>query len=169
MKKRDNTKRSRVGPKRGEDGKWAKGTPSPNPHGAPKRGQSLKDIAKTIGDMTPTEAADWCSEIANRIKSIGDGVTLKEAVVLRIYTSLLFEPDARLFDAIMNRDEGKVSQPVEVYDWRKDALEIGRDPDDLFTRAVDAAQSATTADHRSNDAGSISGDQGDGETGDQTA
>lgn len=62
--------------------------------------------------MTPREAADHCNEIAKQIRKIGDGITLKEAVVLRVYTALLFEPQPGLLNAIMERDEGKVTQPI---------------------------------------------------------
>lgn len=134
-KKRDNTKKSRVEVKRGAGGKWEKGTPSPNPNGAPRRGQSLKEIAKTIGDMTPKEASDYCKAIAGRIGSIGGAVTLKEAVVLRIYTALLFEPDARLFNAIMDRDEGKVTQTITEMPWREFVKTMGYDPDVLMREA----------------------------------
>jgi hypothetical protein len=104
--------------------------------------------------MTPKEAADYCRAIAGRLASIGDGVTLKEAVVLRIYAALLFEPDARLFNAVMDRDEGKVSQPVEVFDWRKEAERQGYDPNKLYTDMVNAARARLV---RAGDGGGVSG------------
>ena len=90
---------------------WKPGQ-SGNPAGAPKRGESWKEIVAKIGNMTPREAADHCNEIAKQIRKIGDGITLKEAVVLRVYTALLFEPQPGLLNAIMERDEGKVTQPI---------------------------------------------------------
>ena len=67
---------------------WKPGQ-SGNPKGAPKRGQSWKEIVKTIGDLTPKEASDYCHKVAGKIAVIGDSVTLKEAVILRVYTALL--------------------------------------------------------------------------------
>lgn len=79
--------------------------------------------------MTPKEAADYCRAVAGKIASIGDAVTLKEAVVLRVYAALLFEPDARLLNVVMDRDEGKVPQPLE---WRQKVEEAGLDPAEVI-------------------------------------
>jgi len=62
--------------------------------------------------MTPVEAAQHAEAIAKKLKVIGDGVTLKEAVVIRVYASLMFEPTASLLNSFMERAEGKVVQPV---------------------------------------------------------
>lgn len=131
---------------------WKKGQ-SGNPTGAPKRGESWREIVKTIGDLTPKEAADYCRAVAGKIAEIGDQVTLKEAVILRVYTALLFEPDARLLNAIMDRDEGKVNQPVTVT-WREQAAQQGYDPDQLFTDMVNAARARLV---ESSGGGSVSG------------
>lgn len=116
---------------------WKKGGASPNPLGAPKRGESWAEIIKRVGELTPSEAAARSLELAKRLLSIGDGVTLKEAVVLRVYSSLLFEPQPGLFNAFMERTEGKVKQPIEVDDLRD------KPDDDLireFQSIVDAAR-----------------------------
>ena len=84
-----------------------------NGAGAPKRGESWADIIKRIGDMSPIEAADHAKAIANKLRVLGDGLTLKEAVVIRVYASLMFEPTASLLNSFMERAEGKVVQPVE--------------------------------------------------------
>jgi len=89
---------------------------SPNPKGAPKRGESWAEIIKRVGEMTPGEAAQSSLELAQKLLSIGEGVTLKEAVVLRVYAALLFDPDARMFNAVMDRAEGKVKQPFSIED-----------------------------------------------------
>ena len=92
---------------------WKKGQ-SGNPRGAPKRGESWAEIIKRIGDMTPSEAAEHARTIAGKLKTIGDGLTLKEAVVVRVYAALLFEPSASLLNAFMERAEGKVKELVDV-------------------------------------------------------
>jgi hypothetical protein len=81
--------------------------------GNPKRGESWAEIIKRIGDMTPVEAADHANEIAKQLRKIGGALTLKEAVVVRVYAALLFEPQASLLNTFMERAEGKIVQPVE--------------------------------------------------------
>lgn len=92
---------------------WPPGV-SGNPAGAPRRGESWSEIIKRVGEMTPSEAAEQSLELAKKFLSIGDGVTLKQAVVMRVYASLLFEPQPGLFNAFMERTEGKVTQPVTI-------------------------------------------------------
>jgi hypothetical protein len=87
---------------------------SGNPKGAPKRGESWAELIKRIGDMTPTEAAAHAQAIAGKLKLMGDGLTLKEAVVIRVYASLLFEPQPGLLNSFMERAEGKVTQPLDM-------------------------------------------------------
>ena len=126
---------------------WKPGQ-SGNPKGAPKRGQLWKEIVKTIGDLTPKEASDYCHAVAGKIAVIGDAVTLKEAVILRVYTALLFEPDARLLNVIIDRDEGKVAQPVAIT-WREELRRIGFDDvsaSELFEQLVQSAATRVGAD-----------------------
>lgn len=92
---------------------WPKGV-SGNPAGAPKRGESWAEIIKRVGEMTPAEAAQRSLVLAKELLKVGDGVTLKEAVVLRVYGALLFDPQPGLLNAFMERAEGKVAQTVNV-------------------------------------------------------
>lgn len=91
-----------------------KNDPRNNTAGAPKRGESWGEIIKRIGDMTPKEAAEHARTIAGKLASMGDGITLKEAVVVRVYASLLFEPQPGLLNSFMERAEGKIVNPVDV-------------------------------------------------------
>lgn len=95
-----------------------KNDPRSNNKGAPKRGESWAEIIKRVGEYTPSEAAERSLSLAKQLLEIGDGVTLKEAVTLRVYAALLFEPQPGLFNSVMERTEGKVSQPIEVNDLR---------------------------------------------------
>lgn len=92
---------------------FPKGT-SGNPAGAPKRGESWAEIIKQFGDMTPVEAADLTAKIAGKLRNYGDALTLKQAVVMRIYAALLFEPQPGLLNAFMDRADGKVADRVDV-------------------------------------------------------
>lgn len=119
---------------------WKPGQ-SGNPKGGPKRGQSWKEIVKEVSDLTPEQADEYCHVIASKIKSIGDGVTLKQAVILRVFTALLFEPDARLLGLIMDRDEGKVTQPVTEMPWREYVIQMGYDPELVMREAENIVRS----------------------------
>jgi len=100
---------------------WPKGV-SGNPAGAPKRGESWQEIIKRIGDMTPIEAAQHAQAIAGKLKTLGDGLTLKEAVVIRVYASLLFEPQPGLLNSFMERAEGKIKDNVDLTSNGKELL-----------------------------------------------
>ena len=91
---------------------WKPGQ-SGNPKGSPKRGESWAEIIKRYGEMTPGEAAQESMELARKLLSIGEGVTLKQAVVLRVYAALLFEPQASLLNAFLDRAEGTVTKHFE--------------------------------------------------------
>lgn len=110
-----------------------------NGPGAPKRGQSWAEIIKEIGELTPDEARAMSQKIFAQIQ-LGNEITLKQAVVLRVYASMLFEPQPGLINAFMDRADGKVSQPVEVYDWRSEAAKQGYDPNKLYSDLVNAAR-----------------------------
>lgn len=89
---------------------WKPGQ-SGNPAGGPKRGQSWKEIIAEIGQLTPDEAREMSQKIFSNIH-LGNEVTLNQAVVLRVYASLLFEPQPGLLNTFMERVEGKVAQPI---------------------------------------------------------
>jgi hypothetical protein len=61
--------------------------------------------------LTPDEAREMSQKIFVNIH-LGNEVTLNQAVVLRVYASLLFEPQPGLLNAFMERVEGKVAQPI---------------------------------------------------------
>jgi hypothetical protein len=85
-----------------------------NKKGAPKRGESWAEIISRIGNMTPIEAAEHAKAIAGKLKVMGDGITLKEAVVIRGYAALLFEPTSSLMNIYMDRTDGKVKENIDV-------------------------------------------------------
>src|SRR5690348_13759826 len=93
---------------------WKKGDPSPNPAGAPKRGESWAELIKQYGDLTPSEASALSLELAKKLLAIGDGMTLKQAVVLRVYADLLHAPTPGLLNALMERADGKVADKLQI-------------------------------------------------------
>lgn len=106
---------------------WVPGMESPNPSGAPRRGQSWAEIINSVGDMTGPEAAQRAVTIAGQLRQLGDGVTLKEAVVIRAYADMLFDPKAGMWVAMMDRAEGKPNQPMSM-EWRDRVAAMGLDP-----------------------------------------
>ena len=120
---------------------WPKGV-SGNPAGAPKRGESWQEIIKRIGELTPGEAAQRSLELSKQLLSIGDGVTLKEAVVLRVYGALLFDPQASLLNSMMDRAEGKITQPMDMT-WRERAVEAGMSKEKIDKLSVTIDQVMT--------------------------
>ena len=92
---------------------WKPGQ-SGNPAGAPKRGESWAEIIKNLGDMTAPEAAAVSLELSTQFLKIGSGITLKQAVVLRVYAALLFDPNPGLLNSFMDRVEGKVKDQVDL-------------------------------------------------------
>lgn len=138
---------------------WPKGV-SGNPKGGVKRGESWAEIIKRIGEMTAAEAAELSPVLVKQLMTLGGGITLKQAVVLRVYAALLFEPDARLLNAFMDRAEGKVAQPV-VLEWRKQLEAKGLDAGAIFERLVQAAAAEfSRADAGGSDPGSRAPDAG---------
>jgi hypothetical protein len=104
-----------------------------NKAGAPKRGESWKEIISFYGNMTPTEAAERAAKIARELRQFTDAITLKEAVVLRGYLALLNDPQPGLLNAYMDRDEGKVAEHVKVSGDKAEPLTI------RIVKASDAA------------------------------
>jgi hypothetical protein len=92
---------------------WKPGQ-SGNPAGAPRRGESWAETIKLYGDMTPEEIANKAKDIAGQLKKIGGGISMKEAVVIRVFAALMFEPTSGLWKELMERTEGKVQERVDV-------------------------------------------------------
>lgn len=133
---------------------WKPGQ-SGNPKGAPKRGQSWAEIIKEVGEMTPDEARAACQKIFAQVP-LHDPITLKQAVVMRIYAAMLFEPQPGLVNAFMDREDGKVAQPVDM-NWKEQAKANGIDPDKAKAAALAAVRAAVDG---SNDGGGDGGDRG---------
>lgn len=113
-------------------GSWKPGQ-SGNPKGAPRRGESWREMVKSVGDKTLAEALErypWlASKVPDEIKLVAGAVeelTLKEVVVANVFGRLLEEPDSALWNGLMNRAEGNPEQPVERT-WKAELAEWLRD------------------------------------------
>lgn len=122
MKKQPKPANTKVA--RDPDGRWKKGTPSPNPKGRAPEGESWGSVFKHVFSMTPEEAAQYSGEIGKRLKQYGaKKITLKELIAYRLADALLFEPQASLLNAVMDRAEGKLAQTVNV-SWREEIVQL---------------------------------------------
>ena len=123
-----NRGRSGYGPNAGS---WPPGQ-SGNPKGAPRRGESWREVIREVGDKTIDEAIAHYPWIAARIPAdvqvlgVSDQLTLKELIVVNVFAALIKEPDSALWNGLMNRAEGNPEQPVE-FGWKSELAEWLRD------------------------------------------
>jgi hypothetical protein len=114
---------------------WKPGQ-SGNPKGGrPKSEHTWGAIFTEIGNLTGKAAAKRCHSIAGQLAGIGDAVTLKEAVAMRVYSALMFEPSGSLLEKVMDRMEGKLPFPMNV-SWREEAEKLGVPASEVFEKMV---------------------------------
>jgi hypothetical protein len=131
-----------------------------NPKGRPKGDNSWAATIRAIGELTPAEVARKCHAIAGQLQNLGDKITMREAVVIRVYSQMLFEPMGSLWGHMMDRSDGKVPLPVDVsMTWREELERLGYDPDEFKSRAVEQfsalVASYSAGDHRAGDGGGM--------------
>lgn len=86
--------------------RWKKGQ-SGNPKGAPKRGESWKEIATRIGNLTGTEAAAMCAAMGSRFKDFPEGVTLKELAILAAFGDAINNPTPGIMRVLWEMSGGE--------------------------------------------------------------
>ena len=94
---------------------FVKGDPRINRAGAPKRGQSWAETIKRITDMTAGEAIQYVgdrSRVAKLLKELPADLPIKDALVFISIIHYGREPNARMFQALTDREEGKPAQPI---------------------------------------------------------
>ena len=94
---------------------FVKGDPRINRAGAPKRGQSWQETIKRITDMTREEAIAYVganTKIGRHLKELSENMPIKDALVFATIIAYGREPNARMFAALMDREEGKPNQPI---------------------------------------------------------
>lgn len=95
---------------------FVKGDPRINRNGAPKRGQTWKETVKRITDLTREEAIEYfgaSTTLGKQLRELPPNVPIKDAIVIISIIAYGRDPDARLFSALTDREEGKPNQPVE--------------------------------------------------------
>ena len=102
--------------------------PRVNLNGAPKRGESWREIIDSVGKMFAEEisAEVGNNDLGRAYRQLPRGIAMKRLVVMRIFTALMFEPTAGLWNPLMERVEGKVIQPIDITIWQRDYAEAIR-------------------------------------------
>lgn len=90
---------------------WRPGASSPNPKGRPPKGETWRDILRELGEMTGEEVASWLPLLASDLRRVGS-VKLKHAAAAKVYLSLIADPGASLFRAVIERCDGLVPAPI---------------------------------------------------------
>lgn len=101
--------------KRDEKGRWLKGTPPPNPAGAPKRGQSWAETIRRLTEMTRDDLLEYVgptTTLGRQLKELPANIPMKDAAILTALIQFGRDPQASLLTALMNREEGMPRQPV---------------------------------------------------------
>ena len=122
---------------------WKKGQ-SGNPNGAPKRGESWREIIDSVGKMFAEEISEEVgnNDLGRAYRQLPRGIAMKRLVVMRVFAALMFEPTAGLWNPLMERVEGKVIQPISV-SWLDKARAAGlslEEAQGLYADMVEAAR-----------------------------
>ena len=96
---------------------WQKGGASPNPAGRPKDGQSWREVIAELSNATVEDIIQMVGEhndLGRALKAMPKNVQMKYLVTARVMAALMFEPQASLWNGLMDRMEGKVTEPIDV-------------------------------------------------------
>ena len=88
-----------------------------NKEGAPKRGQTWKESIKRITDMTREEAIKYVgarTRIGRLLKELPPNIPIKEALIFSSIIAYGREPNARMLQALTDREEGKPPQAIDL-------------------------------------------------------
>ena len=80
--------------------------------GRPPLGESWREIFDKAGKLTKRELLDLYPIFGKRLVGLPEDVSLRDAVALAALTTLACEPSPGLLSAIMERVDGKVTQPA---------------------------------------------------------
>ena len=130
MTKRNQSDKTQIKGKRGgrRSTTWVKGIPSPNPKGAPKRGESWKEIIDTVSKLTAEQIRQSVgnNDLGRAFQQMPKGIPMRDLVVMRVFSALMFEPQSGLWNTLIERVEGKVPQPVQ-FDVTEELRRLMRD------------------------------------------
>lgn len=86
-----------------------------NKNGAPKRNQTWSESIKRITDMTPEEAIKFVgpkTRIGRILKKFTPGLPIKDSLIFSSIIAYDRDPNAKMFQALTDREEGKPRQTI---------------------------------------------------------
>ena len=96
---------------------FVKGDPRINRKGAPKRGQNWSEVWKRLTDMTRDELIAYIGEknkLAKLLKELPPDIPIKDGLAIITMIHYGREPNARMLAAIMDREDGKPPQALDL-------------------------------------------------------
>ncbi len=100
-----------------------------NKTGENRRAQSWQETVKRLTDMTREELITYVgagTKIGKLLKELPPNVPMKDALVLISLIQYGRDPNPRLLSTLMDREEGKPNQPIEMKDGLTDDERIAR-------------------------------------------
>ncbi len=121
----DNSKRAPSG-KKATPASWKPGQ-SGNPHGAPKRGGSMREAYEWALSLTPDAVVEVLSingsnDLARQFKQMPRGIQLKLLVALRVVSAIMFEPQPGLVNHMIDRVDGPVKTTTKLETWQDELI-----------------------------------------------
>lgn len=95
---------------------WKPGQ-SGNPAGRPKEGKSWAGILRELSEMSADDIARMVgadNELGRMLMTLPPKVQMQYLITARVMASLMFEPQPGLFNALMERTDGRVPQAVDL-------------------------------------------------------
>lgn len=98
-----------------------------NPHGRPKDENSWAGVIRMLRDMTADEIAEMVggksTDLGRAFLQMPQKIQMKYLISMRAMAQLMFESNGSLWEKIMERDDGKVKEQLDLTSDGK-ALEV---------------------------------------------
>lgn len=97
---------------------------------APGRGKVTQErtwsaLINKVTNMTVSEAAEYFGKLAEN-KDYPQGITLREVMIARAIQDFMEKPNPAIWNAIMDRSEGKVAESMNVHQVTEVEIKISR-------------------------------------------
>jgi len=117
--------------KRDKRGRITTGSAPLNPLGAPKRGTSMADAYEWVLGVSADAVADVLeingkSDLSRQFRQMPRGIQNQILLAMRVFAAAMFEPQAAMLNHIIERVDGKVTQPIGNDDTGALVLKIVR-------------------------------------------
>ena len=96
---------------------FVKGDPRINRLGAPRRSQNWAEVWKRLTDMMRDELIAYIganTKMGKLLKELPPGIPIKDGLAIITMIHYGREPNARMLSAIMDREDGKPKQAVDI-------------------------------------------------------